>query len=186
MKLKKMLLLASMALAVVAFVAPAAAQAEQHEFNEATESYEGVLQFSTTSPAPGTFKCAVTVSINAKGGTTAEVEEFTPTTSTCVGEGLFSGCVLKEHTSSVPFTAHTTLTNDITVTDEPGDIVIHNFYEKCAFGITTTILEFPSVTAVPNPTTGSVQTLTISGESTTGVKASGTVTAEGEGAITLE
>jgi hypothetical protein len=176
MKLKKMLLLASMALAAIAFAAPAAAQAL--EFNEATESYEGVLAFSTESPAPGSFECEVTVSIVSEGGNTAEVEEFTPTTSTCVGKGLFTGCVLKAHSSSEPFIGHIT-GSDITVTDEPGNIVIHNEYEKCAFGITETNLEFQSVTAIPTPATGPIHELDISGLSTSKtVIASGSVTAE--------
>jgi hypothetical protein len=181
MKLKKMLLLATMALAVVAFAAPAAAHAEQHEFNEATESYEGPLKF--TAAGVGSYECQVTVSINAEGGTTAEVEAFTPTTSTCVGTGAFTGCKLKEHTSSVPFTAHTTETNDLKITDEPGNIVIHNVYEGCLVPETT--LEFAEVTATPNPTTGPIHSISISGTSTSGVVASGTVTAEGEELIEL-
>jgi hypothetical protein len=184
MKLKKMLLLATAALALVAFAAPAA-QAEQHEFNEATESYEGVLTITVASPASGQLHCEVTMSLSAEGGTTAEIEQFTPTTSTCVGTGLFTGCVVKEHTTSVPFLVHTTLNNDLTIDDPPGNVVLHYMYEKCIAGITSTSLEFSSLTANPNPTTGAIHELTINGTSTTGVTISGVVTAEGEELIEL-
>jgi hypothetical protein len=183
MKLKKMLLLTTMALAVVASAAPAAAHAEQHEFNEATESYEGPFKFSAAGV--GSIECQVTINISAEGGTTAEVEAWTPTTSTCVGTGAFAKCTLKEHTSNAPFTVHTTETNDLRVTKEGGNITFHNIYDGEGCLVPETTVEFTEMTATPNPTTGAVSTLTISATSTTGVIWSGTFHAEGESLIEL-
>jgi len=191
MTLKKMLLVAGMALTAIAFAAPAA-QA-QLTFNAAEESYEGTLQFHRPAgvggvPPTGVFHCnEVTVKVVSPGGTDASVTEFKPTTATCAGEagGLFQGCVLKEDTSNIPFTATTTAT-DINVTKPGGDIDIHNKYEKCAFGITESTISFGSVTVVPDPGTGPISTLTVSGTTTAGgITASGTLHAEDGEALEL-
>jgi hypothetical protein len=184
--LKKMMLLAMAVGALIAFAAPAAAQA-QLTFNNATEEFEGVLEFHRPAPPiTGTFACNVTVVVTSTGGTDAEVTEFAPTTEECEGTGLFAGCELVGDASNVPFTA-TANTEDIVVTKPGGDITIANVYSGCAFGIPGSHLEFGEVTAEASLTgNGGIEALTISGISTAGgVTASGTVLAETDHALTL-
>jgi hypothetical protein len=183
MNLKKMMLLASMALAAIAFAAPAAAQAV--EFNNATESYEGKLKFAVAGV--GSYECTVTAAVQSSGGSTGTVETFQPSTAPgdCVGTGVFTGCTLENDTSSVPFSVHVLTAGDLEITDKPGNIIIHNVYGNCPF-VPETTLEFESVTATPTPATGPIHEIHISGtDITVGAVASGSLVAEGEELLEL-
>jgi hypothetical protein len=185
--LKKMMLLAVAAAAIAAFVVPASASADVWtnggavlEGEEtANQSYEGVLTFNA-GEAVGTFGCQVTVEIEASAGSLGAITKFNPTTSTCSGTKAFSGCVLKKDTSSIASGWHISIVSTpFTVTASSGNLTIHNEYEGCAGGQTTTHLEFKSVTATPEVVGGIIQKITISGFATNGVFASGVLTAEG-------
>jgi hypothetical protein len=182
---KKAMLMGAALAAITAWVAPSV-QAAPLQFNEGQESYEGKLSFHAPPPFKGTFGCDVTVTVEAEGGTTATVTQFTPTTSTCAGTELFAGCKLKAHESSAPFAVHTT-TTDLVITDSPGNIVIKNTYEGCSSGLPGSTLEFTSVTGTQTNTVGGnrgkIHTIEIHGTSTSGSVVTGTVTAEADEAV---
>ena len=177
MTIKKMLLLASMALAAVAFAVPATASAKTDVWTadgetlgpgeEATAGFEGFLAFTTPQPAVpvhSTYGCQVTVAINAVGEAGGTVEAFNPTTGTCEGTGVFTGCKLKEHTTNPPW--------NINVATTPGSvtgpITIHNIYEGCGFGSPTSHLVFNAVSVEPTVIGGDL-TFTVAGIATNGV-----------------
>lgn len=151
--LKKMMLLAGMALAVIAFAAPASASAL--EWTDDNAPFEGTIEdtlsgkISFGNPAVGAtkFGCIAHAGVTFEGGTGADegtgwLDSFVPTTSTCVGEGSFAGCSLSEHETTIPRDAngkslakiHIVETNKVTLTTPAGNpIVIHNVYNAgCA------------------------------------------------------
>ena len=186
--LKKMMLLAVSAAALVAFSVPAA-QANGPVFNTETEEFEGFLHFhreETGTLPTGVFGCEVTISVTGGGNTTAEVTEFTPTTETCKGEGLFTGCQLVTHHANVPFSVHSNTDHSLTVEKEGGNVTMLNAYSGCVFGVPGAHLEFESVSVVPHPTEGPISTLTVHGTTTNGgITATGTLHAETGKALTL-
>ena len=92
----------------------------------------------------------MTSKVEGNGTTVGVVETFEPTTTSCLGTGVFTGCELVADQSNAPFTATTTAAGDIVLTDdEPGNITILNGYNNCLFGVLGSHLELAEVTATP-------------------------------------
>ena len=192
MTIKKMLLLASMALAAVAFAAPATASAVDvwtadgdtlGPGNEATAGFEGFINFTTPPPAVpvhSSFGCQVTVAIKAVGEAGGTVESFNPTTDTCQGTGIFVNCKLKEDTSNPPW--------NISIASTPGTvsgpITIHYIYQDCP--VTTSHIVFASISVAPNVINGDL-TFTVGGLATNGfTTVSGAISQETEDGHTVD
>ncbi|HEX5712777.1 MAG TPA: hypothetical protein VFX85_05640 [Solirubrobacterales bacterium] len=183
--LKKTILLAAALAAFVAFAVPATASADKWAKEgislgagqEITQAYEGFLQFNTG--ATGTFGCDVTITIKTNGPSEAQVTSFSPTTGTCVGTVAFKGCKLIADKSNVPFNVSNASTPLGVTRVGGGNITIHNEYEagSCAGKQTTSHLEFATISAAVEGT-NPISKLTISGTSTVGVPASGSLTPE--------
>jgi hypothetical protein len=148
MTFKKMLLLASMALAAVAFSVPASASAQEWTHNGAsfighkTDTLTGKISFGNPAPGANKFGCVAHAGLTVFGGsTTGEIENFLPTTSTCTGEGIFAGCqLIEDETTGLPHPVHTIGTDELTV--EEAEIVIHNVYDaNCPVEKTTLTVE---------------------------------------------
>jgi hypothetical protein len=191
MTLKKTTLLASMALALVAFIAPAAAQAEGPTI-EGTGRYEGTFSFKVLlGPAAGSeFEChQVTVELvgNVPPDTTATVTKFNPTTSTCTGTGIFTNCTLAGDHNNLPWIAHSDTDHTLTVTKPEGDITIKNTYDGAGCTQTESHVEFGSWKVTPAETEGEITSLSVHGVTTnTAVTTAGTLHKEpNEPAITL-
>ena len=173
---KKIALLAVMALSVIAFAAPVAQAEWLHEGKSLEKSTELTLTGKAKFVAPGgfgSFECHVTAKITANPGDTATVTSFVPVTSSCVGAGfLFTNCKLKEHTTTVPWeaTAVTGATPYVAIKN----VTIHNVYEGCSSGTTTSHLVFNEVKATPN-NHNAISSFSISGTATNGAVASGTL-----------
>jgi hypothetical protein len=144
---KKMMLLASMALAAVAFAVPASASALEWTDNgsafegTASDTLTGFFGFGNPEPGKTKFGCVVHFGFSVTGGsTTGSLNSYTPTTATCKGEGAFTGCELVEDATTIPAgtAIHITGTNSATVTapeveEEIQPIVLHNVYNAgCA------------------------------------------------------
>jgi hypothetical protein len=171
--IKKMMLLALAVGALVALAVPAMASADQWTYDgapiglgeEVQEEYEGFLSFTTPPPAVpvhSTFGCEVTVVVQVTGTEDetghAFVTQFSPTTGTCVGTGVFTNCKLKADSSNPPWTVDINAT-DLTVT---GTVEINNTYESCPSGITGSKLGFVDTTVTTaNGANGGISTLTI-------------------------
>jgi hypothetical protein len=191
--LKKMMLLAMAVGALVAFAAPAVASADVwtddgvalEEEQTAVQAFEGELSFSIKTPFPSTFGCQVTVLIEAEGPSGGRVTSFSPTTETCAGNGVFTGCKLVGDSNNGPWNIDVTNT-PATVSASSGNLTILNVYSSCAFGLTGSHLEFPSVTVTPTQSGGRITALAISGEATNGAIASGSVTPEEGPTLGLE
>jgi hypothetical protein len=149
MAFKKMLLVASMALAAIAFSVPASASALDwtHEggpfSGTRSDGLTGKLSFGNPALGQNKFGCIVHISLTANGGsTTGSITSFDHTTSTCTGEGSFAGCeVVDDQTTGLPEVVHTTATNSLTVT---GPIIFHTvFDDNCPIVKSTlTVSEF--------------------------------------------
>jgi len=165
MNLKKMLLLAGMALAAVAFAAPAAAQAEgtwtkNHvPITENTNvSVNGFVGFAT---AFGGYGCPASGTATLEPGGGGTVNTFViGNTAECEGTGFLAACELVNHevTAGLPY--------ELTATHEDfdiiGDITVWNEYDaECGFGELE--VEFNEITVTAeNPTTAT--NLTLSGQ----------------------
>jgi hypothetical protein len=183
--LKKMTLLAMAVAAIAAFAVPASASAATDWTHEGvvvkegvdlTEAFEGELSFDT---AIGSFGCQVTVVLTVTGPTKAEITKFAPTTATCKGTNSLVPCKLKNDASNVPWTV-TSGTGAFTVTKTGGNVTVFNEYEAgCPLGASSDLL-FEKITVTPATEEGVITKLTISGTSTVGVPATGSVTPEPE------
>jgi len=134
--LKKMMLLAGMALAAIAFAVPASASAQVWNGTH-TDTLTGFISFGNPVAGQSKFGCEAHAAFTVEEGTTTgELETFVPTTETCVGEGAFAGCSLVEDETTIPAgtAIHITETNKVTLTTPIGSpIVIHNVYNStCA------------------------------------------------------
>jgi hypothetical protein len=144
---KKMMLLASMALAAVAFAVPASASALEWTDNgaafegTASDTLSGFISFGNPEAKQTKFGCVSHAGFSVTGGsTTGSLTSFTPTTGTCKGEGAFTGCELVEDVTTIPAGTqiHITGPNSATVTAPESEgvaepIVIHNVYNAgCA------------------------------------------------------
>jgi len=189
MNLRKMLLLAGMALAAVAFAAPAAAQAEgtwtkNHEqlTENATVEIHGFVGFAT---AFGGFGCPAHGMATLEPGATGHgtIDTFTiGNTEGCEGTGFLAECELVEHevTEGLPYTL-TATPEDL---DIIGDITVWNAYDpECSFGELEADFNEITVTA-DSPTTAT--NLQLSGQNGIITVAGQEIEAEayGEGEIT--
>jgi hypothetical protein len=186
--MRKITILASLALGALAFAIPASASAEvtwtdrhMHVGNgekTAEKPFEGFLEFF--AGGENTFGCQVTVKVIAEGPNKGEVTSFQPTTTECVGKGVFVGCQIEKHTANTPWDLDLTENETITVTPRPPaeDLTIHNEYkEGCA--VPTSHLEFPDATLTPTlDGEGTITSLSLSGVATTGPVAAGSVSPE--------
>jgi hypothetical protein len=199
--LKKMMLLAGMALALVAFAGTASASAaswvhwttiegvEEHTTIEAfEEDFTGFAQFAAEAAPANNFGCVVhahLVASTVNGEAHGEITSFEVTTETCKGEGAFAACKLKADSSTVPWTVDVN-TSDLTITG----VGITNQYEgeKCPF--TGSSLSFPEITATPDPEATRINCLTLEGKGLNGgiapVVASGELCAYNEGTYGIE
>jgi hypothetical protein len=189
MTLKKMLILASMALAAVAFAAPASASAatwvhwtegEEESVSTITEDFTGFAKFSVVGAEGNNFGCTVHAHVNGttEGGVAhATVTSFEITTSTCKGEGTFTGCELESDSTTTPWTVDVSST-DFVVTN----VGITNNFKNCL--VPPANLSFPEVTASPEPEATKINCLKLSGNGLNAsavIKASGTLCAYHEG-----
>jgi hypothetical protein len=185
--LKKMILLASLALAAIAFAVPASASAQVWTGTH-TDSLTGFIVFGNPAAGQTKFGCEMHVAFTVAGNTTTgSLETFEPTTATCVGEGSYTGCELVEHETTIPndTTIHITGTNSVTLTTPTGTaIVIHNIYDEgCAIEkstLTVTHLTLNTPTVAQGNTDSNLTDVTISGLalSHTWVRGLGEVTQE--------
>ncbi len=105
MNIKRVTLLAGMALASTAFAVPATASASgtwtsghQALKGEAFVDLTGIIAFSSILPAYN-YECDVHAKMVMTGADegTGHLTEFNLTTSSCVGEGAAAGCEIAEH-----------------------------------------------------------------------------------------
>ena len=159
--IKKMMLLAMAAAAVLAFAIPAAAQAEPggmfyNEGNAITEPIEesltGPISFTTTA---GGFECVVHVrgTVETEGGTLDELEL---TLTTCVGSGALEGCSLLSY--------ELTGTPTLTPTSANNDFDIEGFeFDSLSDCLGRVKFTAPTLTAVPN-NPSAISVVDVSGE----------------------
>jgi hypothetical protein len=123
--IKKMMLLAGMALALVAVAAPASASANWlHGGNpittDQTVEFSGPARFFT---ALGGAEATIHVHATLKAGTTtAVINKFEATN--CKGTGGLAGTTCTTTAKGLPWTAHVTPSNQIEITD----VELHNLY----------------------------------------------------------
>ncbi len=148
---KKMMLLASMALAAFAVAGPASASAHEWTDNEAgfsghlTQGLTGFISFGNPEAGQNKFGCEAEVTLTMEGGSsTGQVTAFNVNTAACAHEGeLFEGCELVEdQATGLPWTVHITAETKITITNAE----VFNRYENCASGLTTAKVTAPDVT----------------------------------------
>jgi hypothetical protein len=179
--LKKMMLLASLALAVVAFAAPAPASAAGTLFdkgvqvptgNHVTLELTGVFTYDMPE-LESSFGCNSHPKVTLKSGhpSTGTVLAFNITTSECVGTGLLKGCVPVNDVTNQP--AVDVSATALTITNI--DITIE-FAEGCI--VPSATLTFPAVVATPN-NANAIGSVTVAGngvDDVTGlaIKATGT------------
>jgi hypothetical protein len=206
--LKKMMMLAGMALMVAAFVGTASASAntrwvhwtvnaeeaeEKTTVEEITEDFTGFAKFEVVGATGNNFGCNVHAHVhgytktNPTTGTKeahAEVTSFEITTSTCKGEGVFATCELESHSNTAeekPWTVDVS-TTDFVVTN----VAIKNTYKNCL--VAPANLSFPEVTATPN-NPEKINCLTLTGRGlniSTVVEATGTLCGYHEGTYGIE
>jgi hypothetical protein len=164
--LKKTILLASLALAAVAFAAPAPASAQGTLFdngnpvptgNHVTLELTGVIAFDFPELA-SSFGCVAHPEITLKAGhpSTGAVEAFNLTTEECEGTGLLEGCELASdmtNKSAVDVSA-----TSLTIT---GFEFTQLFKEGCI--VPASLWTFPAITAIPN-NANAISILSLSGE----------------------
>jgi hypothetical protein len=189
--LKKMMLLAMAVGVLVAFAAPTVASAHNwtsggaklEKGATASETYEGVLSFTTPAPplpVESSFGCEVTVAVEVTGtgGGTGhgEVTEFNPTTASCAGTGVFKGCTLANDVSNPPWDVDILATN-LRVN---GPVTITNTYAAgCPAGAGSELTFGPIAGATTNGGGGGIEKITISGLASNGLTVtSGTLHAE--------
>ena len=184
--LKKMMLLAVSVAALAAFAIPASASAASTHWTDndvvvengvnITAPFEGKIQFTA---GKSTFSCEVTTKILVVGPTTALVTSFAPTTSSCIGTVAFENCTLKAHSNNAPWTI---VNNDanLTILKPESKITIKYEFDGTGCLVPSLHLEFSNITATPTlNANGTITSIAISGTSTTGVVASGSVAPEG-------
>jgi hypothetical protein len=189
--LKKMMLLAGLALSAVAFAAPASASAQGTLFDEgtpipagnhATLETTGVIGFDVPELA-SSFGCNSHPKVTLVSGhpSTGTVTAFNITTSECAGTGLLEGCELANDTTNTP-TVDVSATV-LTITN----IKINNvFKEGCI--VPASQWTFPAVVATPN-NTKAISSVKVSGngvDEVTGllIEATGTLNIAGGAAGT--
>lgn len=122
--LKKMTLLAGMALAAIAFAAPASASALEWTHNG--EEFEGTLEdtlngtlwIGNMMPGGNNFGCQIQVNLQVTGGSSsATISSFSPKTKTCQGSGWYVNCEIAEDNITLPvnMTVDIVGTNQVTI-----------------------------------------------------------------------
>jgi len=169
--LKKMMLLASMALAVAAFAVPAIASAEgtlTHDSvpvptNNVVElTLTGFAEFDVPALDAG-YGCDVEATVELVSGhpSTGTTSFDIVNTETCVGTGLLADCELVEDETNAPY--HVAVgSEDFTVTKPGGVIEINNLFDEGCI-VPAAQLTFNEVTVTPDDPT-SISTVTLSGE----------------------
>ncbi|HXS46132.1 MAG TPA: hypothetical protein VN756_01565 [Solirubrobacterales bacterium] len=194
MSIKKILLLASMALAAFAVAAPAGAMAEELTgtgwtmggvaFGEAfTEEATGKVKFNTLGSS---IECEATAKLtgNTSGASHTGIVHFTVKTAGCVYGGTFANCVIHEIEETGPdnsytYTYHIGKTKG--VVGEPREATVTNVVVKnklreksdttkdCdASNAKTVLVNFPLITVTPD-NADAISTLGISGEGTASI-----------------
>jgi hypothetical protein len=163
MSIKKMLLLASMALAAVAFAAPAGASAAEitHEgvpVGAGTEvDMSGTARFTSTIIVPSGIECDVHATLTADNSETGKTA-FDVTEESCEGFGFLSGCEVEStELTNNPWVTHVASANTLSITN----VVIHGVNDPECF-LEEVTLDFPVITAtVDDPE--AISSVTISG-----------------------
>jgi hypothetical protein len=161
--IKKTMLLAMAAAALVAFMAPAGASAEGMFFHEGNpieepieEEFSGSFGFAS---GLGGISCGThpVVEIDTNGGT---VLDLGITTSTCIGSGAFAGCTITSHKMDEPLP---TLTPTASTIDINGLVVTYTYGGSCPLSGTSATHTFKSpLVATPN-NPEAISTLSLSG-----------------------
>jgi hypothetical protein len=148
---KKMMMLAGVALAAIAFAVPASASAEWTDdgasfSGSVTDVLTGKISFGNPAAGQTKFGCQAEADFDVFGGTTTgELTSFVPNTATCEGEGAFAECQLESDSTTIPAdtTLHLVGAEKITLTTPLGEpIVIHNVYKSpCPIEKTTLTVE---------------------------------------------
>lgn len=197
--IKKALLLAMAAVAVVAVSAPMASANWTHNGTPLSVGQDPHLQLTgqlLTVSAFGQIKCEIDMTIVFTGGsTTGEVKQIeidltepgsTPTKK-CTTGGFFAPCLVKGfHATGLPWTVHSNGADVITITT--GET--HKTLESpqggpCSFADQVTTKPGTITATIPAGQTGGINEVTLSGqlETSTGAKStvSGTLTANPSG-----
>lgn len=140
MTLRKMVLIASMALAVLAFAVPASASAYTWTYNgvelaegeTASGVFEGPVEFRSF---PGNFTCEATLEIEAEGlevSSSAKIVRFERDPSSCVGTFVYSKCSLEAEVTNVGYWDVNVASSPPKVTDSgpTGLLEIQDIYKK--------------------------------------------------------
>jgi len=183
---KKMLLLASMALAASAVAIPAVASAEEwgHEGNPieapVTIHLTGNIKFEQTGPGSPSMSCPVTANIKLTPGTTGHVTNFGVTnTAGCTGGGALAGCQVESVTSTAseasPWSA--TLSGGAVGINGFDVTNVYKKAETCPVAGSTVIDGGAGQEAIATPTEGKLCHFVISGTAAGSVDLSGTLTA---------
>jgi hypothetical protein len=147
--MRKLVLLAAMALAAVAFAVPASASASTwtvegaplYEGETWNETYQGSFGYSVN--VYGKFQCSATIELELEGGTSAEaatakIVKFERVAKTCSGSGFFwANCKLASGSSNVASGWNVNVTPPTPeLTSPSGEIVVTDKYEGCTSGAT--------------------------------------------------
>lgn len=158
MSLKKILTLASMALAAVALAVPATASAVPKVVDIGTgkdiavgaqSHFQGTAKFE--SLGTGVSCTIATSTLTATSTTTGTATFEAPDVTKCTGFGFtFAGCVAKEvKMTNGPFVVHTMTPHDFTVTNVEIFTQFVTDAAKCAHHAVE--LTFPEMTIAPTP-----------------------------------
>jgi hypothetical protein len=152
MNLRKMALLAGMALAAIAFAVPATASAEETPIwlknhdpltEHAELEFAGTAQFETEE---GGIHCNETEGhVTAEPPHTGVVTAFTVETESCEGFGLLEGCELVDHELTNEPVGHATANTDIEITE----VELWNEFAGSGCPVETIELHLPVVTLTP-------------------------------------
>lgn len=165
MSIKKMMLLATTAIAAMAFAVPAGASASGMFYHNGAElkgtanvNFSGGIAFFT---GLGGIECVGHAEAELKTSS-GSVKSLVITTSTCKGFGAFAGCKVIGDEPTTPWA----LTPTANVIDLQG-VVIHNEFEEIAggpgCGAEFATINFENVTLTPNDKT-KIGSVTVSGE----------------------
>ncbi|HWM63535.1 MAG TPA: hypothetical protein VNP96_06030 [Solirubrobacterales bacterium] len=180
MGLKRIMLLACMALTTIAFAAPATASATwlKHEEpiaqNENLE-FTGSVNFSI--PGVASYECVFHTQATLEAGTTTgRINGSNLTPGTCSGTGALAGCTFAAvHTNGLPWTFHANPgPGNLSMTDHTHTITYANpTTPQCPIHDST--INFGSIIAVPD-NTRVVRRVSLSGTGGGGLQVSGELT----------
>jgi hypothetical protein len=160
MSIKGIVLVVSMALAMVMLAAPAAASATEFTDNgkpvEKGAEFELSGEINVSSLGSG-VACVAHSKFGFTSATTIDVTEYKITTNTCVGYGKYKGCaVIGDKPTGLPWVGHVTVLG-LLLTDPLVDYTFSNCWtEKAQVEISSLEMEADS--------TKSIHDFTLSGE----------------------